>query len=231
MDLLLVAGLLSAGLLLVILGLAVLLYAVPVRSVVGVTVSGTGHSSTRITASWLIVGVRVIQEESGGNASILIGSREVWTVALAGRKEPAPVPQEPGSSPVRESPVLPAPGRIARAAQRLLPPLSSLGSVLWKESRLTEIRGRVTLGLGDPVLTGEFYGYYWACRFILEAFRVHIEVEPDFDREIFACDLTACLTLSHPLLVILAALRLALHPAARDLASAFTSRTPGGAPA
>ena len=62
------------------------------------------------------------------------------------------------------------------------------------------------------MLTGECCGLYWATRFVLEAYRTYLDFEPDFDREVFELDITVKAELRHPLLVLAAGMRLALHP-------------------
>ena len=85
----------------------------------------------------------------------------------------------------------------------------------------------MTLGLGDPVLTGECCGLYWASRFILEASRIYLELVPVFDRRVLELDITARMNVRHPLLVLIAGLRLARHPAIHEVMQGMKMQSRG----
>jgi hypothetical protein len=101
--------------------------------------------------------------------------------------------------------------------------------VFWKASRFVEARGTLTLGLGDPVLMGEVCGMYWASRFILQASRVYVELEPVFDREVLNLDITVRMNVSHPLKILIAGIRLARDPKIVEAAGTILRQTPGAA--
>jgi hypothetical protein len=244
---------LLAGLIAVLLLLALtpvfLVWFIPLRASIRVKVQDEIVREA-FTLSWGPVGVRVRHDLAGNVAELLAGRHVLFAVPLVAGEDVAGAPAAPGGEkppvgdqptvqvpsadqpPVQTSPMdpsLPRSGTLRTILGRLVPPLESLASTFWQESRFDEVRGKVTLGLGDPVLTGELYGYYWAGRFVLDAMRIHIEVEPVFDREIVACDLELRMSLRHPLRILVAAIRLLIHPAVREMAAALRPVQPAGA--
>ena len=125
--------------------------------------------------------------------------------------------------------VFPDIGGIVNVVQKLTGPVGSFSTAFWQQSRFVDARGTVTLGLGDPVLTGELCGMYWASRFVLLASRIYVELEPVFDRTVLGLDITVRMKVKHPLLVLLAGLRLALHPAIREAAGIAMRQSRGAA--
>ncbi|WP_321506945.1 DUF2953 domain-containing protein [uncultured Methanoregula sp.] len=226
MDVLLLPALLLLCLLILILIPVIILYAIPVRSVLKFTTKD-GTLRETVTVTWCLIGIEIAHDPVGTKAGVLVGSHILYTFFFDREHGPAPRAGEP-ETPVR---LQAAQKKSIRLSYKLIQPLESLGSVLWQESRFEGATGRITLGLGDPAQTGLCYGYYWASRFVLEALRIHIEIEPVFDREVFSCDMDIRMSLRHPLRVIIAAVRLALNPAVRDVASVFRQRTPGAAAA
>jgi hypothetical protein len=120
---------------------------------------------------------------------------------------------------------------FVHVVQKVMGPVGSFGSAFWQQSRFVDARGTVRLGLGDPVLTGEVCGMYWASRFILFASRIYIELEPVFNKAVLELDITVRLKVKHPLLVLLAGIRLARYPAIREAAGIAMQRSRGAAPA
>ena len=226
-----------------LLALALLLYAVPVRASARL-IFGEDRKEQVLVIAWGIFGIRTTHRDAGTVTEMLLLDRTVFSRAVSperrGKEEkeaerpagegPGPV-EVPG--PVGEegrTGMAPDTGEIVRKMQALIGPAGTFGSAFWKECRFEEVRGRVRLGLGDPVLTGECCGLYWASRFVLESYRIYLDFEPDFDREVLGLDITVKAELRHPLLVLAAGLRLALHPAVHD-AVATLQRQPRGAPA
>lgn len=224
MDALLVLAYLIAGLLLLILVAVTLLYAVPVRSALQISVAKKEFSS-RLVISWLFLGVGIRNDSNGTRAELLAGHHVLFTILPGPAPAPETVPEKKDGGTV----IHPDPGLIFRLMRRLVPPLESIRSVIWNESRFDSMKGRLTLGLGDPVLTGTCYGYYWAGRFILETMRIQIDIEPVFDREVFEGNVEIRMSLRHPLILLLAAVRLVLHPAVREIAAEFRQETTGAA--
>jgi hypothetical protein len=227
MDAFLLLAFLLACFLALILLSAVLLYIIPVRSLVEITIAESSGRET-IAVTWWFMGITISHDRQGNRAEVLLFGRVLHTILLEGAdgaKSPPAEPPEP-EKPERSPPL---PGVVAGIARKLVPRLESLGSVIWQESRFEELRGNVSVGLGDPAMTGMFYGYFWAARFVFKANRIHLEVEPVFDREIFRGNIEIRMRLEHPLTIILAVFRLLLDPAIRELAGAFRQRTPGAA--
>jgi hypothetical protein len=226
MDALLLLACLLVCLLVLVTSPLVILYVIPVRSVVRFTVREHVLRKTA-TITWGFAGLEIADDPEGTRVSVLVG-RQVLKVFVTGRKSRTAARAQETTDPAR-TPLFRE--KIARPAFRLLKPLESLGSLFWKECRFTGVKGTVRLGLGDPALTGMCYGSYWASRFVLESLRIQIEMEPVFDREIFACDIAIHMALFHPLLFIIATTRLLLNPAAGELLFQFRQEAPGAAAA
>jgi hypothetical protein len=210
MDELLIPAFVLISLAVPLLALALLLYAIPVR-VVARLVRREGHRDEELVLSWGLVGVRTSRTRTGVVTDVLVANRRVFSRTgsrVHGEKEQVPVHPPRGTE---------TPGTVdmVQGVQALLGPAVAFGSAFWRECRFEEVRGRVTLGLGDPVLTGECCGLYWASRCILEASRIYLELVPVFDRQVLELDITARMHVRHPLLVLIAGLRLARHPAIR----------------
>jgi len=122
-------------------------------------------------------------------------------------------------------------GEIVHVIQKMIAPVGSFGSAFWQQSWFVDAGGTVTLGLGDPALTGEICGMYWASRFALLASRIYVELEPVFDRAVLELDITVRMKVKHPLLVLLAGFTLAWHPAIREAMGIAMRRSRGAAPA
>ena len=207
-----------------LLALALILYAVPVRASVRLILKD-GHQKETFVISWCGVGIRSSHTEAGLVIDVLAANHPVISHTV-------PVKSESGKD--VQAPDQPAPsamtldtGEIVHRIQALLGPAGTFGSAVWRECRFEEARGRITLGLGDPVLTGECCGLYWASRFILEASRIYLELEPVFDRQVLELDITARMKVRHPLLILVAALRLARDAAVRDAMVNLKRQSPG----
>jgi hypothetical protein len=227
MDQFLLLAALVAVVLLLCLAIPLLLYTIPLRSSVRIIIEEETPRDV-ITVSWGPFGIRVRQDPGETAVELFANKRVLYTYRLlpTEQEEKSPAAEKEEPAPAPSGSVIPV--GIVRKLEK---PVRALLSMVWQESRFETLRGRVTIGLGDPVLTGEFYGYYWAGRFLLEALRVHIDVEPVFDRETFACDLELVMKLQHPLRILAAAIRLLFHPAVREIAFAMSAGRPAGAAA
>jgi len=224
MDATLILAYVIAGIVCLIILFTVLLYVIPVRSVLRITIDETASRNT-LTASWCFIGLRIDQGPDGRVVEILACGRILYATEFGAKGEAAAPTQgkkAPGST--RISPRL-----TSRLILRLIRSFGSLGSVFWQECRFERAQGKLSLGLGDPAITGMFYGYYWAARFVLEEARIYIEIEPVFDREVFLGELEVHMNLHHPLRIIIAAIRLMRDPAVRNTAEVFRKGTPQGA--
>ncbi len=195
MDVLVLTAFVLACPVLAVLAGSLLLYGIPVRSSARLLLQEDTLRES-VTVTWGFVGIRLRHDQRGAEFAILAGRHALSTY----KSEPEhdiPPPSVRDTKPKEETgtPALHGTSGSRHLAAPLIRPM----------------------GTGDPALTGEIFGYYWASRFLLEAMRVSIELEPVFDREVFSCDLEASISIRHPLLVLVASTRLALHPAAREI--------------
>jgi hypothetical protein len=235
MDELLIPVFVLSALCVPLLALALLLYAVPVRASARLILEEDRKEQVLFIA-WGIFGIRTTHRDAGMVTEMLILNRTVFSHAMESQgKEKKEGDQPAGEEPATageagRTGMAPDTGEIVRRVQALVGPAGTFGSAFWKECRFEEARGRMRLGLGDPVLTGECCGLYWASRFVLEAYRIYLDFEPDFDCQVLELDIIVKAKVRHPLLILVAGLRLALHPAVHD-AVATIQRQSRGAPA
>jgi len=216
MDTLLLFGFLIVIVLLPVLGLALLLYAVPIR--IEVTLARSDDRDEQgITIAWGAVAFRISGRGDGQLARVLLLDHVV--LAHTG---PLERPEEKGSPELVPEDLVGPDGKIRigeliHRVEEITGPAGTFASALWKQSRFTGARGTVTFGLPNPALTGEVYGYYWATRFILLASRIDIEMVPVFDRPVLGFDITLHGMIGHPLLVLIAGIGLVRDPAVRRM--------------
>lgn len=222
MDILLLAAYVILFFLLAVMTLAIALWIIPVRSAIRI-ISTEEEFRDIITIAWGFFGVIIHHDHDGMDAELQAFR---WTFARFSRLPHGETKKLPPEELPARAPEL-SPGVTTEFAGKLVRPFSSLGSVFWRESRFEGAEGRITLGLGDPAVTGLFFGYYWAARFLLEAARIQIEIEPVFDRDIFSCDLEIRMCITHPLHLIISMLPILEAPGIRDLVAAARAGHPG----
>ena len=224
MDELLVPVFIVVSLIVPAIALALLLYAVPVRAAVTLVWREERREKV-LVISWGIIGIRYSGHGTGRITGVLVAGHTVlsrFRPAETGGGEHVP-DQAPGPAGT------PKTGEIFRILQRVIVPVGSFLSAFWDECRFEDARGTVTLGLGDPVLTGEVCGFYWASRFMLQASRVYIELEPVFDRPVFGLDITVRAKVEHPIRVLMAGVELARDPAVKEAMAVAKRSAPGAA--
>ena len=195
--------------------LALLLYAIPVRAA-ATLVHTADRRAQVVLISWSAVALRISGHGTSQVTELLILDHRVLshTGSLETHEEeeerdPAP---EQLSGPGGTLQI----GELIHIVQRITGPFGAFVSAFWQRSRFTDARGTVTLGLGNPALTGEVYGYYWASRFVLLATRIDIVMQPVFDRAVLEFDITIRGRIDRPLLVLVAGLDFLRHPAVKD---------------
>jgi hypothetical protein len=252
MDVFLIPVFVLFFLLVPVVALALLLYAVPVRAAIRLVRNEAMQVQT-LEIAWAGLGIRTSGTGACRVTEVLIGGFPVFThTGAVGSPSVEDAGEPAGNITPVQSPVLPdtpkagapPPGSlpdgppaagsrqanwIIHSIQRMIGPIEMFGSVFWKASRFVDARGTLTLGLGDPVLMGEVCGMYWASRFILLASRVYVELEPVFDREVLNLDITIRVRVNHPLLVLIAGIRLARDSGIAEAAGAILRQTQGAA--
>jgi hypothetical protein len=70
--------------------------------------------------------------------------------------------------------------------------------------RVAELTSDARLGFGNPVVTGEVYGWYWVVKGILSPLgNVHLHMEPVFNGRVIEGDASLCIAVQRPLLIML----------------------------
>ncbi|MEN6609892.1 MAG: DUF2953 domain-containing protein [Methanoregulaceae archaeon] len=226
MDALLLFGFFIAIVLLPALGLALLLYAIPLRIEATLALS-EGRDDQGIGIAWGAVALQIRGRGAGQLTQVLFLDRVVLS-----HTGPLETRHEKGSPDLVPEDLIGPDGKIRigeliHQVQEITGPVGTFASVLWQRSRFTGARGTVTFGLSNPALTGEVYGYYWASRFILLASRIDIEMIPVFDRPVLGYDITLHGKIMHPLLIHLAAINLIRDPGIRRMIAEERAGRPG----
>ena len=203
--------LLAAGVCILLLFSALALFLVPVIVLVAIG-RRPGSASAMLQASWGIIGARARREGGDTRVEYLFLGRPIHTRSGGGRKAP-PVQRPEGKRP--------APSTLSWAwlLLRLIKPVSSFGDRLLHATTLLEARGRLRVGVGDPVETGLLFGRYCALAPLLRVNRIYLDLSPVFDRQVLEGEVAARLRIDRPLLLILAGAGLLLN---RDVRAALS---------
>jgi hypothetical protein len=219
MDLLLIPLFLCVLLIFIAILPSLLLYAVPIRCAIAY-VHSEERSRNVITVSWAGMAIRISHDGGISTTKVLIGDHGIYSRSDTDEKSREPEESFTGPDISR--------GDIARHILPAIRPLGGFAVAVFREVRIGEVRGKVRIGLGDPVSTGMLYGGYWASRFAMNATRIFIEMEPVFDGRVVECDLALHLKLRHPLVILIEALSLMRNPDVRKLMASFRPASTGG---
>jgi hypothetical protein len=186
---------------------ALLLYVIPVRFTLFLRQTGKEESS--ITVSWGTIRVRIIKTGEGQRTEVILGGNILYSLAGKEKWREGKEVKSPSPADFRLS------GGYLTHIPRMIEPLGKFGLLLWHQTTLEDINGRIRIGTGDPVATGLLYGGYWATRCMLRESRIFIEVIPEFDGKILEMDLVVRLRINNPLRILIAGMRLSRDPAVR----------------
>ena len=227
MDELLIPVFILFSLLALVLALALLLYAIPVRAAVTL-VRMVDRREQVVVISWGGVAVRSSGAGTGRVTEVLVLGKTVLSHAGSMKPVGGPAKERGEDEIAAPSGTIPI-GRLVRVVLAAIGPVGRFGSEFWRQGRFEGASGTVRLGLGDPVLTGELCGYYWASRFLFLASRIDIGLEPVFDRAVLELELTIRMRVEHPLRILFAGLRLVRDPAMKEVMDFAVQGRPEGA--
>ena len=211
MDLLLIFIFIIACPVLILLVASLLFYLVPLHLTL-FFVYQKPRQETVITIFWSVMGVRMTTERDHRETEILLGKRVVFSRTRPRMQEE---PERVGTNlfDIRSIQDL---GILIR---HVIAPIIDVGSALYRETTFEEVSGKVRIGLRDPVATGILYGGYWATRFVLVAARIHVELEPVFDRECLELELGVRFKVDHPLRLLIQGIQVLKSPQIRAVQS------------
>jgi len=202
MDPLILVLFLAALVSTLILFAIVLLYLIPVRFFIRYRYDAD-RQDLETTAAWGIIGIRSTSREGRSQTVLLVFNHVFFSFdGRPEKRETAPPPARKPADIRAATDLIPVIRNLARPAIRI-------GSILYRMGRFERCEGRIRIGLGDPAATGMLYGSYWATRFAFTASRIYIDMEPVFDREVLAIDISVRYRIGQPLRI--------LFPAAREL--------------
>lgn len=212
----------TACVLCVLLGIALILYVVPLRFLVRFN-AREHRKETMVTVSWSMVSICFKTMADQRDLVILVADHVLYTQNLSPRS-PSAIPkplQKP--APTEDEEIRTAEDLIP-IIQHLIGPVKKIGLVLYRQSSFEDVRGTVRIGLGDPAATGMLYGGYWATRFVFTASRIYIDLKPDFDREILEMELSVRFRIHHPLRILIAGIQVARTPDVMKIISSLRQK-------
>ncbi|WAC04480.1 MAG: DUF2953 domain-containing protein [Methanoregula sp.] len=176
-----------------------------------------GRQDLEATARWGIIAIRSTKRAGRSQTVLLIFSHVLFSFDRRPEKKEITPPPSYRPADIR------AATDLVPVIRNLAMPAIRIGSVLCRMSRFERCNGRVRIGLGDPAATGMLYGSYWATRFAFTASHICIDMEPVFDHEVLAIDLSVRYRIGQPLRILLSAARELLRPDVRAGITALRS--------
>lgn len=208
MEIFLILVFVLACLLTLFLFILLLAWALPLRFLVSFA-RGEQREETSMTVFWSILSFCMTTAHGRQEYGILLLGHMVFRHC-----SPAAAPARAGSCNLDEKTV--APEDLVSLVQSLIEPVTRVISLVFRQSSFEEVRGKVRIGLGDPVATGMLYGGFCATRYILDALRIFIDLQPVFDRNVIEVDLDMRFRVRHPLRIMTAVMCVARAPGLRD---------------
>jgi hypothetical protein len=221
MDTFLIPVFIFACTLLICQFLALILYLVPVRFAL-LLLQKEGQREHSVSVSWGLIRYLITDRGDGRRTEVLIGGYVIYFRAGVGERQKGEDVNIPAPADLRS-----VEGYLS-LIPRLIAPAGRFGSVLFQESTFEDCTGSIRIGMKDPVATGILYGGYWAARFALMASRIFIDMDPEFNREIFEMDMVIRLRVNHPLRILIAGIHLLKNSGIRQSMS-FAKPRSGGA--
>ncbi|MDG6256505.1 MAG: DUF2953 domain-containing protein [Methanomicrobiaceae archaeon] len=105
-----------------------------------------------------------------------------------------------------------------RSFRRAWPYLKKPVFTALRSLRVKYLASDARLGFGNPVVTGEVYGWYWVVKGILSPLScVSLDMEPAFTERVIEGDTSLCIAIQHPLRIMLAGAWALTKKPVRDL--------------
>jgi len=211
--------LLVAGIITVVMFIEVLFLLIPVRISLAFW-SGESEKMGVLVASWFIFGIEVLVTGKDPQLSVMAAGMKLVTRPVSSFMTPGPDDEDDGQGPGQ------APGIISSLLRLQGPVLATVIDMV-RHTRLDYIRGNARIGLDDPAATGMMYGIYRALIVLFPGKRVNFVLLPEFSREICEIDITTCFRISYPVLVLVNAVKIVKHPAARKVMKTMNRKKAG----
>ena len=200
-----------------LLGVTLLLYAVPMRFFVQYT-GMEDRKETMVSVSWSRVSICLKTAADRRELAILVAGHVLISQNLR-LLSPSSLPKSQQKSPGQENEEVRTAEDLIPLIGHLIEPVKRIGLVLYHESSFENVRGTVRIGLGDPAATGMLYGGFWATRFVFAASRISIDLTPDFNRKVLEMELSVRFRIKCPLRILVAGIQMVRTPGAREFIS------------
>lgn len=210
---------LVAGIITVVMVIEVLFLLIPFR----ISLSCRSGESARmgvLVTSWFIFGIEVLVADKDPQLSVMAGGMKLVTRPVSSFMIRGQEDDDNGPGPGQVS-------GIISSLLRLHRPVLDMVIDLARHTRLDYIRGYARIGLDDPAATGMLYGIYRALIVQFPEKRINFVLLPEFSREICEIDITTRFRISYPILVLVNAVRIVKHPAARKVMKTMNRKKAG----
>lgn len=206
MEVLISGILISAGFLIILSGIAIFLYRIPIR----ISFAGSrreGNRDLHACVGWGLVDLCIIPRGSEWQGEVRI--RDVSLFRKNIRNETPDTGSPPETGKVTEPP---SPDLL-----RYIPLISRIIPELIHYIRIGNLTGDIRFGAGDPVTTGLVYGYYHAIRPLISGRICSFDMVPDFNLLILEGEVKAGVLITRPFGLVVRVTAIILPVVIRDL--------------
>jgi hypothetical protein len=190
-------------LVLFVAALVLALYVIPVE--IAGTVGYHKKTEADVQTRWGAVAVDVVPGEPLEIRLLIFGHRVYRRLVPVGERPPAEKKEkvEAKKKAEEEKEAVP-PAEMLKKVVRAWPYLKKPAHTALHSLSVEELTSDARLGFGNPVVTGEVYGWYWVVKGILTPLgNVSLHMEPVFNRRVIEGDASLCIAVRRPLLIMI----------------------------
>ena len=192
------------------------LYVVPIE--IAGTVGYHKKPEADVQTRWGVVAMDVVPGEPLEVRLLLFG-RQIYRRLISVEERPPAEKKKKieAEKRAKEEKAVP-PTEMLRRFLRAWPYLKKPAFTALHSLRVAYITSDTRLGFGNPVVTGEVYGWYWVVKGILSPLNtVRLHMEPVFNERVIEGDASLCIAIQRPLMIMLAGMWAFTKKPVRDL--------------
>ncbi len=199
-----------------IAGMIVALYVVPIE--IAGTVGYHKKPEADVQTRWGAVAVDVVPGEPLEVRLLLFGRQIYRRLISVEERPPAEKKKKIEAEKRAEEEKAVPPTEMLRRFLRAWPYLKKPAFTALHSLRVAYVSSEARLGFGNPVVTGEVYGWYWVVKGILSPLNtVRLHMEPVFNERVIEGDASLCIAVQRPLMIMLAGMWAFTKKPVRDL--------------